>query len=57
MYPRSFLCEEAKIKQRTPLKKKLCEIVRKHYGNSDSHPFFTFSSHTEYVKRKCIVIA
>ena len=26
MYPRSFLCEEATIKQRTALKKKLCEI-------------------------------
>ena len=26
MYPRSFVCEEAKIKQRTPLKKELCEI-------------------------------
>ena len=26
MYPRSFLCEEAKIKQRTPLKKEICEI-------------------------------
>ena len=26
MYPRNFLCEEAKIKQRTPLKKELCEI-------------------------------
>ena len=26
MYPRSFLCEGAKIKQRTPLKKELCEI-------------------------------
>ena len=26
MYPRSFLCEKAKIKQRTPLKKELCEI-------------------------------
>ena len=26
MYPRSFRCEEAKIKQRTPLKKELCEI-------------------------------
>ena len=26
MYSRSFLCEEAKIKQRTPLKKELCEI-------------------------------
>ena len=26
MYPRSFLCEEAKIKQRSLLKKELCEI-------------------------------
>ena len=26
MYPRSFLCEEAKIKQRTPVKKELCKI-------------------------------
>ena len=26
MYPQSFLCEEAKIKQRTPLKKELCKI-------------------------------
>ena len=26
MYPRSFLCEEAKIKQRTSLKKQHCEI-------------------------------
>ena len=26
LYPQSFLCEEAKIKQRTPLKKELCEI-------------------------------
>ena len=26
MYPRSFLCEEAKIKQHTPSKKELCEI-------------------------------
>ena len=26
MYPQSFLCEEAKTKQRTPLKKELREI-------------------------------
>ena len=26
MYPRSFLCEEAKIKQRTPLKNELYKI-------------------------------
>ena len=25
MYSRIFLCEEAKIKQRTPLKKEICE--------------------------------
>ena len=41
MYPRSFLCEEAEIKQRTPLKKELCEIGEEAiYGNPDSHPFF-----------------
>ena len=26
MYPQSFLCEEAKIKERTLLMKELCEI-------------------------------
>ena len=26
MYPRNFLCKEAKIKQRTPLKKELRKI-------------------------------
>ena len=26
MYPRSFLCEEAKIKQHTSAKEELCEI-------------------------------
>ena len=26
MYPRSFLCDGAKIKQRTPIKKELCVI-------------------------------
>ena len=26
MYPRNFLCEEAEIKQISPLKKELCEI-------------------------------
>ena len=29
MYPRSFLCEEAKFKQRTSLKKELSEIGEK----------------------------
>ena len=40
MYPRSFLCEEAKIKQRAPLKKELCEIGEKAIW--DSHPFYSF---------------
>ena len=40
MYPRSFLCEEAKIKQRTPLKKDLCKIGEEAIWESDSHLFF-----------------
>ena len=39
MYPWSFLCEEAKIKQHTFLKKELCEIGEEAYGNPDSHAF------------------
>ena len=41
MYPRSFLCEEAKIKQRTPLKKELCEIGEKAIWESRFTSFFT----------------
>ena len=37
MYPPRFLCEEAKIKQRTPLKKELCEIGEE--AIFDSQPF------------------
>ena len=40
MYPWSFLCEEAKIKQHTFSKKELCKSVRKQYRNPDSHAFF-----------------
>ena len=40
MYPRSFLCEEAKIKQRTPLKKELCEIGEEAIWESRFTPFF-----------------
>ena len=40
MYPRSFLCEEAKIKQRTPLKKELCEIGEKAIWESRFTSFF-----------------
>ena len=42
MYPRSFLCEEAKIKQRTPLKKELCEIGEEAIWESRFAPFFTW---------------
>ena len=40
MYPRSFLCEEAKIKQRTPLKKELCEIGKEAIWESRFTSFF-----------------
>ena len=45
MYLRSFLCEEANIKQHTPSKKELCEIAEE-YGNPDSHAFFLFKDFT-----------
>ena len=40
MYPRSFLCEEAKIKQRTPLKKELREIGVEAIWKSQFTSFF-----------------
>ena len=40
MYPRSFLCEEAEIKQRTPLKKELCEIGEEAIWESRFTSFF-----------------
>ena len=40
MYPRSFLCKEAKIKQRTPLKKELCEIGEEAIWESRFTSFF-----------------
>ena len=40
MYPRCFLCEEAKIKQRTSLKKKLCKISEEAIWGSRSTFFF-----------------
>ena len=40
MYPRSFLCEEAKIKQRTPLKKVLYEIGEEAIWESRFTSFF-----------------
>ena len=41
MYPRSFLCEEAKIKQHTSLKKELCRIGEEAIWESR---FFTSAS-------------
>ena len=43
MYPRSFLCEEAKIKQRTPLKKELCEIGEEAIWESRFTSFLPFT--------------
>ena len=40
MYPRSFLSEEAKIKQRTFLKKELCEIGEEAIWESRFTSFF-----------------
>ena len=40
MYPRSFLCEEAKIKRRTPLRKELCEIGEEAIWESRFTSFF-----------------
>ena len=40
MYPRSFLREEAKIKQRTPLKEELCEIGEEAIWESRFRFFF-----------------
>ena len=42
MYPRSFLCEKAKIKQRTPLKKELCEIGEEAIWESRFTSFFSY---------------
>ena len=47
MYPRSFLCEGAKIKQRTPLKKELREIGKEAIWESR----FTYS----FFKTRAIV--
>ena len=43
MYPRSFLCEEAKIKQYTPLKEELCEIGEEAIWESRFTSFFYLS--------------
>ena len=45
MYPRSFLCEKAKIKQRTPLKKELCGIGEEAIWESRFTFFFRLFIH------------
>ena len=51
MYPRSFLCEEAKIKHRTPLKKELCEIGAEAIWESRFTSFFPRYIHGPYPDR------
>ena len=43
MCARSFLCEEAKIKQRTSLKKELCEIGEEAIWESQFPSFFLYT--------------
>ena len=43
MYPRSFLCEEAKIKQRTPLNEELSEIDEEAIWESQFTSFFSLT--------------
>ena len=45
MYLRSFLCEEAKIEQRTPSKKELCEISEGAIWESRFTSFFSIRIH------------
>ena len=40
MHPRNFLCEEAKIPLKTPLKKELCEIGEEAIWESRFTSFF-----------------
>ena len=60
MYPQSFLCEKAKIKQRTPSKKRLCEIGGKAIWESRfTSFFFSFQFHLHITldnKLPCTII-
>ena len=49
MYPRSYLCEEAKIKQHTSLKEELCEIGEEETWESRFTCFFLFSRGENFV--------
>ena len=51
MYPRSFLCEEAKIKQRTPLKEELREIGEEAIWESRFTSFFYIFCITHAVQK------
>ena len=50
MYPRSFLCEEAKIKQLTPLKKELCEIGEEAIWESRFTSFFEYDLQEHFMQ-------
>ena len=50
MYLRSFLCEEAKIKQRTSLKKELFEVGEEAIWESRLTSFFNFTTLQKFSK-------
>ena len=52
MYPRSFLCAEANIKQRTPLKEELCEIGEQAIWESRFTSFFSSTALRGFVEWK-----
>ena len=54
MYPRSFLCAEAKIKQCTPLKKELYENDEEAIWESRFTSFFFFFDSVKYYSLRCV---
>ena len=56
MYSRSFLCEKAKIKQRTPLKKELCEIGKEAMWESRFTSFlYSIQFDKRFVKKRWLM--
>ena len=51
IYSRSFLCEEAKIKQRTSSMKKICGIGEEAIWESRFTPFFIIRTHTVGIRK------
>ena len=50
MYPRNFRCEGAKIKQRTPFKKELCEIGEEAIWESRFTSFLIFFYFLKFIE-------